>query len=243
MRQLFEKLSPPPRVAARMSFLLTLLVILICVSYFVHDPGLHFLDDILLYSPPDYSSWFATVFAVMHVAIFILIPVVTAGSIANERERDSLETLLLTPLSTLQILLEKGLASLRSVYLLGVPVVLVVLFSCTVPDMDTTRIVLIGISYPCAVLLDLCISLCASAYAKITRTALILAYVAIILMNALWYGGPLGFIYISKFGSVVLTVIIHILFSALALMLAYQRMNYLRNRSGIKGDRVLIAER
>ncbi len=61
------------------------------------------------------STYFTILFAFQLAALYVVIPLLTAGSIAGERQRETLVLLLLSPLTPLQIVLQKFLSRMAPV--------------------------------------------------------------------------------------------------------------------------------
>jgi ABC-type transport system involved in multi-copper enzyme maturation permease subunit len=242
----------PPALWSRLPFMAALAAIALVVFLFGLDPGLMFFDD-------ETFLWVVIplIGNTLLLAIFVLVPVFTAGAIAGEVERSSLETLLLTRLSTGKILFEKGVAALRRLLPWGVVLAALLLLrlvsALTGSDFDFNTFLnadLWGFEFVSAALLCVCAGLCLSSYAKTTRTAAVMTFIIVFLITALWYNTVFDLLTDYSYGEALVghydaaidsamlglfTLLWHALWSTLCMILAYHRVTYLRNQTAVHG--------
>ena len=128
------------------------------------------------------QSVFTTILIVQTLLTIMLAPALTSGSISMEREKQTLELLITTPVSTLGMVIGKLISSLAFVFLLvlaSVPLMSVVfVFGGIAPD-DVVRayVLLFAVTFGIG-----SIGLFMSALVKRTQIATALSYVAVFLL-------------------------------------------------------------
>lgn len=136
-----------------------------------------------------FAEWFFFVFMCAEfLAVLLLTPVYTAGAIAGEKDRQTLDFLLATDLHKREIVLSKltaRVANLAMVVLAGLPVLgFTQLFGGIDPDLVLTGFAILGLTMVSLAAL----SILHSIYARRSRTAIVLTY----LSTALYLG--MGFL-------------------------------------------------
>jgi ABC-type transport system involved in multi-copper enzyme maturation permease subunit len=120
---------------------------------------------------------FTKILVVQNILIVLLAPALTSGAISNEREKQTLELLITTPVSTLGMVIGKLLASLAYVFILivaSVPLMsLVFVFGGVAPE-DVVRVYVLLFTVAIG---SGAVGLFMSALTKRTQVATALAYV------------------------------------------------------------------
>lgn len=125
------------------------------------------------------QAFFTAFLSVQFLAVLALTPAYTAGAIAEEKDRHTLEFLLATDLGDREILLSKLLArvaNLALILLTGLPILSLLQFWGGVDP----ELVLAGFIATVLTMCSLaCVSMLVSVYARKTREALVLTYLAL----------------------------------------------------------------
>jgi ABC-type transport system involved in multi-copper enzyme maturation permease subunit len=125
------------------------------------------------------QAFFTAFLSVQFLAVLALTPAYTAGAIAEEKDRRTLEFLLATDLGDREIVLSKLLArvaNLALIVLTGLPVLSLLQFWGGVDP----ELVLAGFIATVLTMFSLaCVSILVSVYARKTREALVLTYLAL----------------------------------------------------------------
>jgi hypothetical protein len=245
--------APQFRVSPRLTRILRILSIAVtiaCVFYYYTPQGRYFTRSF----DYEYRDLLLGAFWITHFIICLLITIYAGGSIAGERERGSLEILLLTPLSSRQILLEKSLAVLRLLTPLIFPVVIISLCSGPILNEDVSVTYVIGATYLSALFFEMGVAICVSSFATTTRTAVVISLAISTLTNLLVYIylaislGETPYFTFSYIGNTEITtagilVFLHLILGICCLMIAAGHLNHMRNQSASRGFDVLHNER
>jgi ABC-type transport system involved in multi-copper enzyme maturation permease subunit len=132
------------------------------------------------------SSMFSLFFGMQYLAVFLLTPLYTAGAIAEEKERGTLDLLLTTPLKNREIvigLLASRLATIGITFLTILPVLSLMEFLGGVdPGMVLAGFLITALAMVC--LANLCMAV--SLYAKNWIRAMVAGYFFCFLLCAFW---------------------------------------------------------
>ena len=134
------------------------------------------------FDPKDTTMLYSILSGFQFVLIAIITPALTAGSIAGERERQTLNLMLITKMSTLKIAAGKLMSSLSIIVLLiiaAMPVFAMVFYYGGVSILDLIAIVLYTI-LSAAAMGSICIFL--SSLFKRTVSATVLSYISIMVL-------------------------------------------------------------
>ena len=158
-----------------------MLRVVIQVSMFLAIP----LMAVLLYAFPDLAPWY-----IAYVILFNMLvgPVFSAGSLTSERERETLDLLLTTTLSPLQILWPKHLSALRvssvlTMFLLWPLVLAVALVSTYWSNLDCVLGYFIIVLVVCGTTTTIAL-FCSVLFHK-TSTSLMATYLALVVLFTL----------------------------------------------------------
>jgi ABC-type Na+ efflux pump permease subunit len=132
------------------------------------------------------SSMSALFFGMQFLAVLLLTPIYTAGAIVEEKERRTLDLLLVTPLKNREIvigLLASRLATLGLVFLTALPILSLMEFLGGIdPHMVLALFLFTGFAMFC--LANVCLTV--SLYAKSTTRAIVEGYIYSIVLGAFW---------------------------------------------------------
>jgi ABC-type transport system involved in multi-copper enzyme maturation permease subunit len=132
-------------------------------------------------SAPVGKLFFAAVSAVELGLICLLAPALTADLISGERERQTLDLLLVTPLSRRQIVVGKLVAALGSLYLLLVLALPIQALAVLIGGVGLEELLVGLLILALTATTYGCVGLCWSARLRSTRSAMLLSYATTIL--------------------------------------------------------------
>jgi ABC-type transport system involved in multi-copper enzyme maturation permease subunit len=141
------------------------------------------------------SSMFSLFFGMQYLAVFLLTPIYTAGAVAEEKERRTLDLLLTTELTNREIvlgLLASRLATLGLIFLTILPVLSLMEFLGGIDP----KAVVIGFAFTGIAAMNLG-SLCilVSLYSKTSTQSILQSYVCHFVLGAFWGWLPFLFFY------------------------------------------------
>jgi ABC-type transport system involved in multi-copper enzyme maturation permease subunit len=152
------------------------------------------------------STMFSWFFGMQYVAVLLLTPVYTAGAIAEEKERRTLDLLLTTHLTNREIvlgLLASRLATLGLIFLTSLPILsLMELLGGIDPQLVLAGFVMTGMAMTSAGSLSILVSV----HAKNTTRAIFERFIYMGLLGACWILGPVGAIRNAGNPSAVTTI-------------------------------------
>ncbi len=178
----------PRFILARGLYAVALLLVLFLVSEYLQSyrvypviPGARISPTALTHKELTRlgQAFFTAFLSVQFLAVLLLTPAYTAGAVAEEKDRRTLEFLLATDLGNSEIVLSKLLArvaNLTLIILTGLPVLSLLQFWGGIDP----ELVLAGFAATALTMFSLaCVSILVSVYARKTREALVLTYLIV----------------------------------------------------------------
>jgi ABC-type transport system involved in multi-copper enzyme maturation permease subunit len=148
-------------------------------------------------------STFSLFFAMQYLAVFLITPIYTAGTIAEERERRTLDLLLTTRLTNREIvmgLLASRLATLGLVFLTSLPVLSLMEF---LGGIDPEQVVAGYLGTLTALVNIGSICMMVSVFARNATHAFLEGYAVVASLAGCWLGAPLGFLFAPRPGELL----------------------------------------